>query len=228
MKKFLPLVASAVLLLASSPQSRAAIARVDFDSGSQTITNFDGITPLTGGNPGIDGDGAVLQLGYFSAATTATPFAGSWIALTGEGGANSGFANTTIGNDFLSGAGHGTFAMSLEFDTTVVGKNSMLPAAGTPLGIRIYNNTTIGTSTRFLTVANPAVTWQWVAPNDPTPPPVTLSLDDMGMRRQDGSAAGVATSSFSTLSPIPEPSTFAVGALLTVASLLPRRRRRSS
>src|SRR5947207_2446042 len=57
---------------------------VNLDSGSQTV--FDqGNTALTGGTAS-DGNGAVLQLGYF---TTSTPsFSGTFVPLTGEGSLN--------------------------------------------------------------------------------------------------------------------------------------------
>lgn len=229
------IVSATLLLLASTAfQSTAAIATVNFDSGSQSLYNLNGSTLLTGGSPSIDGDGAVLQLGYFSAATSSQPFNGNWIALTGEGGANSAFANTTVGNSFEAGAGNGTFAMSLTFDTVIAGKNVSLPGANTPLGIRVYNNTSIATSTHYMTISSPLVTWQWVAPNTPpNNPSVNLSLDDSSLRLQNGTFVGagvVGPNGFSTTiptgpPPIPEPSTFIFGALAALTGLLPRNRR---
>lgn len=228
--------AALVFLTSTASQSQASIATVSFDSGSYSLYNLNGSTVLTGGSPTIDGDGAVLQLGYFSGATSAQPFPtnGTWIALTGEGGANSAFANTTIGNSFDAGAGNGTFAMSLTFDTQVAGKNVSLPSANTPLGIRVYNNTSIATSTYYMTISSPLVTWQWVAPNTPpNNPSVNLSLDDSSLRLQNGTLVGagvVGSNGFSTtlptgIAPVPEPSTFLFGALAGLAGLLPRSRR---
>ena len=213
---------------------QAAIATVNFDSGSQTLYNFDGSTALTGGLSNIDGDGAVLQLGYFSQASQSQPFNGTWVALTGEGGANSAFVNTTVGNDFNNGAGNGTFGMNLTFDTAVAGKNAGLPTTGTPLGIRIYNNTSIATSTRYMTISSPLVTWQWSAPNTPpNNPSVNLSLDDSSLKLQNGTLVGAAVvgpNGFSTtiptgIAPVPEPSTLMFGAFVAIGALLQRVRR---
>ena len=43
--------------------------------------------PLTGGST-LDGDGAVIQIGYFDGATTANNFLGNFVPLTGEGSLN--------------------------------------------------------------------------------------------------------------------------------------------
>ena len=234
MKTVPSLAITGLFILASVADGDAAIATVSFDSGSKMVYDLNGTTVLTGGSPTIDGDGAVLQLGYFSSATSSQPFSGTWIALTGEGGANSAFADTTVGNLFSQGAGHGTFAMTLTFDTAVAGKNASLPSANTPLGIRIYNNTSIATSTHYMTISSPLTTWQWVPPNNPpNNPSVNLSLDDPSLRLQNGTLVGagvVGPNGFSTtlptgLAPVPEPSTFLFAALTGLATLLPRSRR---
>jgi hypothetical protein len=227
------LITSVAVLLLSSIESYAAIITVNFDSGSRTFANSNGNTELTGGSSVLNGDGAVLQLGYFNTATSSNPFSGTWVPLTGENGANSAFSigagKTSIGDDFSQGAGDGTFAMSLTFDSAVSGRNSSFPTPGTPLAIRVYNATTIANSSHYMTISSNLSTWQWLAPAEPPQnPTVSLSLDDVGLRRENGTAAGVATATFATTLPItaiPEPSTLTFG-ILTAATLIGSRRRR--
>src|SRR4051812_8392617 len=61
--------------------------QVNFDSGSKTVMN-QANTALTAGPVG-DGNGAVLQLGYFTGATDVNNnFTGTWVPLSGQGSAN--------------------------------------------------------------------------------------------------------------------------------------------
>ena len=228
---------SVVLFLAAAMQSSATLVTVNFDSGSSpgyTMTNFNGTTPLTGGTA-TDGNGAVLQLGYFSSGTSSTPFAGTWVALTGQGGANSAFSTTSIGDATANGAGTGTFAMSLSFNTAVANTTNSLPTAGTPLGFRIYNNTTIASSTFYETISSTLTSWQWQTPADaPFQPILNLTLDDplASLRRENGTGAGAAaTATFNTnlsVTPVPEVSTFAFGVLVALTAAGTRRRREMS
>jgi len=71
--------------------------QVSFDSGSFLVLNLGGVTPLTAGNLSANGDGAVLQLGYYSSATVSNNFLGTWIPLTGEGSLNTGGSTDSSG-----------------------------------------------------------------------------------------------------------------------------------
>ena len=232
MKKYAPFAFWVVLFLAAAMQSDATLVTVNFDSGSSpgyTMTNFNGTTPLTGGTA-TDGNGAVLQLGYFSSGTSSTPFAGTWVALTGQGGANSAFSTTSIGDATANGAGTGTFAMSLSFNTAVANTTNSLPTAGTPLGFRIYNNTTIASSTFYETISSTLTSWQWQTPADaPFQPILNLTLDDplASLRRENGTGAGAAaTATFNTnISTVPEPSVLVLGGLAGMGMLSSRRRK---
>lgn len=217
-------------LLALAMETAAAIVTVNFNSGDQMVYNSDMATVLTGGTTS-DGDGAVLQLGYFSMATSANPFAGTWTPLTGEGGANSGFATTSVGDTTANGALSGTFGMNLVFDTTDSARNVSLPAAGIPLGIRIYNAPSIGGSTHYMTISSTATSWQWLTPADAPGPALTLSLNASDLRLEDGTPAGSAVGtptggSFSTTVPVPEPSAFALQAMVALAASCMRNRSR--
>jgi len=223
MKGFLCLLCSVILLLTFAVQSNAAIVTVSFDSGSQTLTAFNGITPLSGGTA-ADGDGAVLQLGYFTSGTSVTPFSGTWVALTGKGGVNSAFSTTSIGDFTSQGAGDGTFAMSLTFDTTDPTKNNALPAAGTPLGIRIYDGTSIASSTHYTTISSTLPAWDWQTPAAPPNNPVMgISLDDVSLFRENGTATGATFSTFNTNLAVPEPSVFALSGLAVLGMICSHR-----
>src|SRR6516162_2581047 len=118
-----------VILLSAWSLGFADQTTVAFDSGSQTLGNQSAV-PLSGGSPTLDGDGDVLQLGYYSAATTANNFLGTWIPLSGAGSANTAvipqgnnhanpqnitYNQTSTGDLMVNGAGNATFAISLDF-----------------------------------------------------------------------------------------------------------------
>lgn len=90
--------------------------------------------PLTQGQPGKNKDGAIIQLGYFSASTSQNLFAGEWTPLVLE---------TSIGDsEDLSGLGDGVFSFTTFFTD------------GTPF-VPIYDPTRPGT---YTTVAHHTVT----------------------------------------------------------------------
>lgn len=218
----------------------SSTTQVSFDSGSFVLFSLGGVTPLTAGSPLINGDGAILQLGYYSSATVGNNFLGTWIPLTGEGSLNTGgstdsvggttFNDTTIGdavND--GGAGAGQFALSLKFDAGVSNTFNSLPGATTiPLAIRIYNGTTIASSTHFNVVSRDAWLWQTPAEPAPFPPTIAISLDQPGLEWESIAVNGQAPSTaFTTSIAVPEPSSvFLFG--LGLASLISRRRLRRS
>jgi hypothetical protein len=213
-------------------QVQADQTTVSFDSGTKTM--FDqGNTALFGGTA-ADGDGDVLQLGYFTGAN----FSGQFVVLAGETSANGAalipgsngtgtepYSDLSIGDLSENGAGDGTFALSLDFITSSNSGNN-LPAAGTQLALRFYNTTTITPSSLYNTVTSSL--WVWAAPATP-PSTVTLSLDDANLVWESIARLGQSSNTaFHTTIPIPEPSTFA--SMLTGAGMLGfvviRRRRR--
>ena len=76
------------------------------DTGTAELEDGFG-TPLTAGYPFVNHDGFVVQLGYRSNATVGHEFDGNWIPLTGQGSANTVFAQSTIGDDPNNGARDG-------------------------------------------------------------------------------------------------------------------------
>ena len=178
----IPVIFSEVLF--ASAAYGAAVTGVTFDTGSFEIDNFDG-TILSGGNPTIDHDGTVLQLGYYSVPTNAsTP----WIPLTGEGSANTAFANSTIGDRAELGGDNGIFIDGWLFTTGSLTTGQSFPPAGALLRVRFYNSSSLAGATAFQEVYNPV--WLWQSPAEATPPNlypvVRMSLDDAGTRQIGG------------------------------------------
>jgi hypothetical protein len=213
----LPLAALVALALPAAAFAAAQV-QVNFDSGTQTVLNQSGFA-LTPGSAS-DGNGAVLELGYYDGASVGNNFAGVWHALTGASSLNTGgdtgsglaFNTTSIG-DIGGGAapeGSGIFAFSLVFDDTVSGTFNDLPSATTfPLAIRFYDSTAIAGSSFFNVVSNDAWLWKLPATPSPLPPTINMSLDDAGLEWQSIAGAGQsATTAFHTSLPVPEPSAF--------------------
>jgi hypothetical protein len=194
---------------------------VNLDSGSQTLFNQSNVA-LSGGSTSIDGDGDVIQLGYFSGPN----FTGTFTPITGDGSVNIAtvpesspiepYNRTSIGDVTAEGAGDGTFFMpGLTFVTGSLLSGNNLPGVGTQLSLRIFNGTTVATSTFFNTVTDTAWVWQTpvALPNNAT---VNVTLDATGLVWQD------AANPFHTTIPntvaVPEPSTYA-SALLGLGTL---------
>jgi len=208
--------------------------QVNIDSGSFQVMN-QGSSFLTAG-PAGDGNGAVLQLGYYSGATSGSSnFVGTWTPLTGQGSANTdiilgstaqynqssiGDKNTDTGNT------DGTFSIQFFFGSNAA--NSMnLPPAGTILSIRFYNNTTLASSSFYNAVSND--TWVWANPAFP-PSTVVMSLDNAGLEWQSIAMGQAATTAFHTsiAIPIPEPSTMVLlGMALSALPVIYRRKRKA-
>lgn len=187
-------------------QVSAATSQVDFSNTDVLITNLAGVA-LTSGGDAI-GDGAVIQIGYFSTSTSG--FQGEWVAITGNGSLNSSIL-TSVG-DGGDSTSSGIFSGIAAFDTAV---HTGIPTGGTQLAIRIYDGTTVATSTTYNTVTSTA--WTFVAPATPAPLPAVFSLDTATLVWQDSANA------FKTSILVPEPSTMMLGAIGALGLL--RRRR---
>ena len=231
MFKHLALIATCLTLAVGAVHGQTTT--VNFDSGDFQILdqNTAATNPLTAG-PAGDGNGAILQLGYFTGAN----FTGTFVPLSGQGSANTAivpgssppemYNQTSIGDRGAFFAGPGTFSLQLSFTSTDPTSNNNLPASGTPLAIRFYNGTTLASSTFFNTVSSTSTTWQWQSPNTP-PALVEISLNDPGLLWESVVRAGQASNTaFHTTIPIPEPSTIAlIGFALVGAPIVYLRRR---
>lgn len=193
------------------------------------ITNDLGV-PLSAG--GIaNGDGAIIQIGYFMGVPAATDPAtftpadwAAFVPLTGEGSANPHF-DTTIG-DGVGGTGfpeNGFFSIGVTFDTApATGPAATgLPAAPSRIGIRYWDGISLASSTRYNVVTANNSGWILQAPSDTVIPPSNAAMDP-------ALATGALTlvwldNSSPFMTSIPEPSTSLLG--LLGALLLLRRRR---
>lgn len=243
MKKTYASLFLAMSLLSVTSFGAALVTQVAFDSGTVLLKNNGGGTLLTGGTA-ADGNGAVIQLGYFSLATTGTPtsnFLGVWTPITGEGSANTGgnvagsspaetFNKTSIGDN---GGANGEFGITVVFSDSVPGTFNNLPqSTSIPLSIRFYNGTTIAGSTFYNTVSNDAWLWKFPAAAAPLPPTINMSLGSSangpGLKWESTNVFAQPTANAGTTSiPIvgaPEPTSAAL-LMIGLVSLAARRRR---
>ncbi len=141
-------------------------------------------SPLCAGTA-LSGDGTLLELGYYSMASVSNPFAGSWTIL----------ATTTIGDDGIEISGR--FSTS----TILGGSASGGLTSSTPLSIRFYDGTTVANSTYFNAVSKTSGSWNYIAPNDPSPV-LNLAIDKGASTVFQNGLSGA----FSTSIAIPESS----------------------
>ncbi len=219
----------AAIVLSGTVAHAASTITISIDSRSAILTDNLGIA-LTGGTS-TDGDGAVLQLGYFDGASANNNFVGNWVPLTGQGSLNIGgvipgtnsaepYNKTSIGDTTSAGAGNGTFALELIFTVGDAGTGNSLPnSTSIPLAIRFYNGVTISGSTLFNTVSDNAWLWQTPAAS-PSSPLVGLSLSDPGLVWQGGASSADKT----TIANVPEPGSAALALIGGTAMLIRRRR----
>ena len=194
----LRLISLATAWSLSSSGLFAAALVVAFDSGGLDLRDRNGIS-LTAGGANVPYDGAVIQLGYFSGASTNdNNFSGTFIPLTGEGSSN--FIpntpfDTTVGDDFTQGFGppfNGQFQITLNFDTAV---HTLLPPVGTVLSIRIFDKQSlVAPGLNFMTISNNL--WKWKQPGSLTDPNarVDITFADVGLRMENRLGAGGTTS----------------------------------
>ena len=223
MHRFVAILAFALpALLAAQNRSAVDVFIGENLNGGMGVLGAD-FTPLTGGNLSVEGDGAVVQLGYFDSATLENPFGGNFIALTGIGGSNSAYSSTSIG-DTLAFLGDpavaGYFAQEFLFEVGSPTSGVNLPAAGAMLAIRFYNAPTIAASTHYNSVTSTDLAWKWVAPAFPTSPGAAL-LDSHALIWQDAANPGATTIA------VPEPAAYAALLGMATLGLVAMRRRRS-
>ena len=229
MKTFVVRLAVLVLMLSARIAFGAAIVKVTMDSGSRTLLDKvgAGAQAITGGTTS-DGDGAVLQLGYYTAATAGFNFAGTWIGITGKGGANSAFNTVSIGDRNADGAGDGTFAFTLLVFDTLSTTSNVVPPVGAIVAFRIYNAKTIATSTFFMSLSDDS--WIWPPAGNPgdMTNTLTISLDDPSLRVQNSSGTGSTLAPAGNIGaniPVPEPSSQMLLLGGAIGLLLCRRKR---
>jgi hypothetical protein len=150
---------------------------VDWHNSATTLLRDAGGNPLPQGSASSNSDGMLVQLGYFTSATTANKFSGTWTPLTGAGGR----PRTAIGDSFnLLGSGNGALQFNTFFLTgtatievydlndsghyqtqSSVGIWPTTPPNSQILGIRFYD-TPDGQFGYYNTVSSD--TWRWKTP----------------------------------------------------------------
>lgn len=180
-------------------------------SGDTFLRDIGGV-PLTSGPKG-PGDGAVIEVGYYSMATTADPFAGDWVALIGPG---TGVEAVTIGDANGGAGGDGIFGGTVILGASHPGSVAY-PTGDTPVAIRFYDGTSIGGSTYY----NSATMSNWTWRSDGTlgldifPTPSTAMIWEGGLE----------SAYRTTIAVVPEASS-SMFVMLGSAALLVRRRRK--
>jgi hypothetical protein len=188
-------------ILGASPLSAASLI-VNWSNGVGTELSDNLNVPLFAGTSG-NYDGDIVQLGYYTMATTLNPFAGEWVTLRDQ----------TIGEKDVLGPRSGLFGYGDVFSTSPSGL-----LAGTPLAIRFFDSTSVGSATKFNAVSDSSGAWNWIAPTTPATT-VTLSLTSSSLVWQDTNK-----SSFRTTIPIPEPSTLLLVSVAATSLLLRHRK----
>ena len=221
-KKLLTAIAAVGLSFLSTAAFGAAIVTVSFSSGAGKLLTDHLGGALSGGTLGVNGDGHVIQIGYFSTATVVSLFSGNWIALTGNNGVNSAFNTTSVGDGINSGAGNRAI-FSVTFDLTDSTKNKQLPSAGVPLGVRIYDVFSATSPAGFYeTIVSPD--WVFATPLDPPlNPTIAINLTNANAKLASNNTTPGAN--IQTVTPtVPEP-TSATLLMVGFVSLASRRRR---
>lgn len=199
---------SITALLALLPIAKADSTRVEwFNSSGTLLGDFLG-NPLKAGTS-ADYDGSRLQLGYYSQATSANPFTGDWVPLTGLSGA---LSPSSIGDKGNLGAGR--FNISSSFDA---GFPPDLPTTNLPLSIRFYDSFSPTGSVYYNAVSDTTGAWNWIIPTEPQAV-VTLSLPTSALTWQGGGGSAFRT----TINIVPEPTSLVL--LLVGSGFLIRRR----
>jgi len=197
-------------------------------------------------------DGMLVQLGYYSGATSGSSnFVGTWTPLTGFTFSSlpTQPARTSIGDAFNnnSGGGNGSGAGVIDFTTFFVSGDNQpfvydpqfsgayqtlssvsisnsTPPNGIILSIRFYD-TTNGTGNYNAVSAD---SWTWQSPNTAGGGQVNISIATLFNDGPGGAFADLEwfdpNNPFKTTVPIPEPSTFALLGLGAAGMLVLRRR----
>ncbi len=174
--------------------------QVAFQNTAETLILDASKSPLTVGT-GADGDGAIIQLGYYTAGTASSPFSGSFVALTGPDSANAGFRATSVGDS--GGGTAGRFSLVCNFVQNATDSGQKLPTANTPLVIRFLNGRTLPLSSAY-NEASGGSNWLWQPPSAAPGTVLCLSLSDPDLVWKDGQASAFRT----TLPYVPNPDYF--------------------
>ena len=198
----------------------AAATQVNLTSlGGNPIRDNTG-TELSSGVDTANGDGALIELGYFDGGSGT--FSGNWIALTGPSSSNPTLV-TTVGDlssqDGTQSIPNGLFFIQVLFDDSgSPDTTASLPAGGTQLAVRFYDSTTRASSSFYNTATN--ANWTLKTKDSPTPSPTLVDFDSSNF----APAWEDSSNPFRTTLVVPEPSSVALLGLGSLAMILRRRR----
>ena len=163
---------------------------------------FDSENDLLSAGTAADGDGTLLQLGYYSNATLSNPFAGNWITLS----------TSSVGDTGLNWSGRfSTSTLFTEDEFTP-------PAAGTPLAIRFFDGTSVANSSFYNAASVTDGSWNWIQPTGQG------AVLDLTITKGTSVFLSGLGNEFTTSIAIPEPSSI-LSTGLSVALVLCRRTR---
>jgi hypothetical protein len=137
---------------------------------------------LVGGTASNGGAGFVIQLGYYTNATSSSLLGnGTWNAVMGPGTSNTLFPTAGMGDNIAAATGtNDEFFLSGTVADATPGTEVGIPSGGQVMSMRYYNATALASATYYGVATNSA--WDWVAPTDPTNPndSMTFNLNDAG------------------------------------------------
>ncbi|MES2706952.1 MAG: hypothetical protein V4726_10160 [Verrucomicrobiota bacterium] len=183
-----------LIFLSGVLPARAVTSAWWYNSEATAFRDISGAPLFGAGNYAGD----VVELGYYTLATTHEPFAGDWEVLM----------RGSIGSKSVSFLLPGVFARE-----DAVRPPEIL--AGTPLSIRFYDATSRETPAYFNAVSDVTGAWNWFEGSGE----ITLSLADSRLVWQDGFG-----SAFRTTIPVPETGSVILLAGGFLAFLVKRRR----
>ena len=184
------LIISFFCVLFSGDILNASTLVIWHNSSGTKLSDFNSVL-LSDGPVGNDYDGDIIQLGYYSQATTTDPFAGLWTTLQ----------SSTIGDKGTVFLGPGRYDY-----LTVIASEDSLQLLGIPLSIRFFDDIAQENATYFNSVSDSSGGWNMIHSSD-TRLNLTLSLDSSNLVWQGGSS-----SAFRTTIPIPEPTGLSLAA----------------
>jgi len=167
------------LAIGALPTNAGARTTVIIDSGGHSLyADAWGKSLLNGGES--NGEGALVEVGYYSAATVGNDFAGTWTPLP--------IQQPSIGTSTADGADSGSIAATILISGSDAG-----PPAGTPLAIRFYSQATVAGSYAYNAVSSDDWLWQnQAAP--PVDPVIVLSLNNPNLKWVGGAGSAFKTS----------------------------------